>query len=153
MRWLGIIGIAAISAAALALALPFGERPGTPPPPAGAPSPSADPRTGKDGAPRERREPTPIAAREPLARNCLSLDEIADRRAISDREILLTLADGARVVARLKRACPQLLYHGRFRFEGQLGQICAELDRILTRAGMRCTIGGFYRASRDAPTP
>ncbi|RMF14733.1 MAG: hypothetical protein D6757_05775 [Alphaproteobacteria bacterium] len=81
----------------------------------------------------------------PLARKCFLLDEIRGHRVLSDRRILLQLSDGTTAIARLKRACPQLLYHRDFRFEGQLGQVCAELDRVLTRAGMRCTIAGFYR--------
>lgn len=82
----------------------------------------------------------------PLARKCFLLDEIRGHQVLSDRRILLQLSDGTTAIARLKRACPQLLYHRDFRFEGQLGQVCAELDRVLTRAGMRCTIAGFYRA-------
>ncbi len=79
----------------------------------------------------------------PLKEHCLAIADIRASRVASDEAVILFLKDGRVVVMRLKRACPQLLFHGRFRFAGEMGQICAELDRIVTRAGLRCSIAGF----------
>ncbi len=81
--------------------------------------------------------------RAPLKEHCLAIADIRASRVASDEEVILFLKDGRVVVMRLKRACPQLLFHRRFRFAGEMGQICAELDRIVTRAGLRCSIAGF----------
>ncbi len=142
MGMAGLLGAAAVLALGLHSASRFIE--GTAPggrTPALAKGRSDDHRASKGGG-----VPRADAQLAPLGRNCLSLDEIGERRILSDRDILLRLADGTTALVRLKRACPQLLYHRSFRFEGRLGQVCAELDRVLTRAGMRCTIAGFYRA-------
>ncbi len=80
---------------------------------------------------------------EPLQEHCLAIADIRASRVVSDEAVILFLKDGRVVVMRLKRACPQLLFHRRFRFAGEMGQICAELDRIVTRAGLRCSIAGF----------
>ncbi len=81
--------------------------------------------------------------REPLKEHCLAIADIRASRVASDEAVILFLKDGRVVAMRLKRACPQLLFHRRFRFAGEMGQICAELDRIVTRAGLRCSIAGF----------
>ncbi len=80
---------------------------------------------------------------KPLKEHCLAIADIRASRVASDDAVILFLKDGRVVVMRLKRRCPQLLFHGRFRFAGEMGQICAELDRIVTRAGLRCSIAGF----------
>lgn len=79
----------------------------------------------------------------PLKEHCLAIADIRAGRVLDDERILLHLADGRVVLMRLKRVCPQLLFHRRFRFDGEMGQICAELDRIITRAGLRCSIKDF----------
>ncbi len=87
-------------------------------------------------------EPEPQGLR-PLKEHCLAIADIRAGRVLDDERILLHLADGRVVLMRLKRVCPQLLFHRSFRFAGEMGQICAELDRIVTRAGLRCSIAGF----------
>lgn len=75
--------------------------------------------------------------------NCIRVGDIRRSRVLDDRAILFDLAGGRRVLMRLKYRCPQLAFHGYFSYRATLGQLCAELDHIVTRAGNHCQIADF----------
>lgn len=75
--------------------------------------------------------------------NCIRVGDIRRSRVLDDSSVLFDLAGGRRVLMRLKYPCPQLAFHGYFSYQATLGQLCTELDHIVTRAGNHCPIGDF----------
>lgn len=86
--------------------------------------------------------------------NCIRTSHIRRTRIVDDSTILLEMASGPDLLMHLKYSCPQLSFHDFFSYEPTLGQLCAELDHIVTRAGFHCDIGGFslYKPDDDAET-
>lgn len=78
--------------------------------------------------------------------NCVRVTSIRRTDILNDRTILLEMKSGPAILMHLKHACPQLAFHDYFRYEARLGQLCAEIDHIVSRAGFQCDIGGFSRA-------
>lgn len=83
-----------------------------------------------------------IAADETVG-NCVRTSRIRRTRILDDSTILLQMAGGDDLLMHLKYRCPQLSFHDFFSYEPTLGQLCAELDHIVTRAGFHCDIGSF----------
>lgn len=83
--------------------------------------------------------------------NCIRVSDIRRSRVLDDESVLFDLAGGRRVLMRLKYSCPQLAFHGYFSYEATLGQLCAELDQIVTRAGNHCPIADFSTWRGAAP--
>lgn len=75
--------------------------------------------------------------------NCVRTNRIRRTRILDDQTIILDMAGGDNLVMHLKYRCPQLSFHDFFSYEPTLGQLCAELDHIVTRAGFHCDIGSF----------
>ncbi|GER01873.1 hypothetical protein JCM17845_24960 [Iodidimonas gelatinilytica] len=103
--------------------------------------PSSDRRSGASD--------DPFDAEESVG-NCVSTRQISATHILDDRKILLEMREGADIVMHLKYQCPQLKFHDYFSYESTLGQLCAELDQITTRAGFHCDIGGFSKATLES---
>jgi len=75
--------------------------------------------------------------------NCIVVSEIANSRILDDETIRLEMREGSAVLMHLDKRCPQLRFHDFFSYEPTLGQLCAAIDRIVTRAGGSCAIAAF----------
>ncbi|WP_348652140.1 DUF6491 family protein [Iodidimonas sp. MBR-55] len=80
---------------------------------------------------------------------CVSIDQISRSDIIDDQTILLKMLRGDDLLMHLKYSCPQLAFHDFFSYEPTMGQLCAEIDHIMTRAGFSCEIGSFSAAASD----
>lgn len=83
--------------------------------------------------------------------NCIAVSEITGSRILDDETILLEMGTGPDVLMHLEDPCPQLRFHDFFSYQPTLGQLCAAIDRIVTRAGASCEIGGFSQAPARNP--
>ncbi len=84
--------------------------------------------------------------------HCVRTNRIRQTRILDDQTILLEMAGDSTLVMHLKHRCPQLSFHGFFSYEPTLGQLCAELDHIVTRAGFHCDISHFSLYEKDNET-
>jgi len=78
--------------------------------------------------------------------NCITVDDIVGNRILDDRTVRFEMRDGTPVLMHLEARCPQLRFHDYFSYKPVLGQLCATIDRIVTRAGASCAIAGFSLA-------
>ncbi|WP_417449075.1 DUF6491 family protein [Kordiimonas sp.] len=83
------------------------------------------------------------AARRPLpgepGAQCIDTDKIVSYQTVSDELIRFELTDH-HVMARLRKNCPQMHYHGYISYQPVNGQLCARFDDVVSRSGMPCRI-------------
>lgn len=94
--------------------------------------------------------PAAQAAGDDAVGNCVRVRDIRASKILDDRRVLLEMRSGPALVMMLKRPCPQLAFHDYFSYEARLGQLCAEIDHIVSRAGFMCDIGSFALHKPDA---
>lgn len=75
--------------------------------------------------------------------SCIRVNDIRRTHIVDDSTVLLEMRGDRLVLMHLAGRCPQLRFHDFFSYEPHLGQLCAELDHIVTRAGFHCPIAGF----------
>jgi len=85
--------------------------------------------------------------------NCIRVARIRAMDVLDDRRIRLEMDGGPDILMRLERKCPQLRFHGFFTYEPTMGQICAAIDHIVTRAGAQCVIEGFSADTGEKSAP
>lgn len=94
--------------------------------------------------PRLPPRPKPVTWREKKGPRCLPMGSLAGAAVTGRDSIDLVLRGGARVRARLERNCPALdFYQGFYLKPHRDGQICADRDKVHTRAGSQCEIATF----------
>ncbi|WP_262692360.1 DUF6491 family protein [Kordiimonas aestuarii] len=85
-------------------------------------------------------------ARRPLpgeaGTQCIDAENIISYHTVSDDLIRFELRDKD-VMARLRKTCPQLHYHGYISYQPVNGQLCARFDDVVNRSGMPCRIESF----------
>lgn len=89
-------------------------------------------------------------AQEEPPGNCVRVRQIWRTRVLDDERVLLLMRGGPDLVMHLKHRCPQLAFHDFFSYEARLGQLCVQIDHIVTRAGFHC---GIERFSVYQPEP
>lgn len=75
--------------------------------------------------------------------SCIRVNAIRRSHIVDDSTVLLEMRGNRLIRMTLVGRCPQLRFHDFFSYEPHLGQLCAELDKIVTRAGFHCPIAGF----------
>lgn len=98
----------------------------------------AVPSVAQETDPSERPLPEDAAGR------CIMADDIKAYHTISDELIRFELT-GHDVIARLRKVCPQLHYHGYISYQPVNGMLCAKFDDVVSRSGMPCRIDSFTR--------
>ena len=92
-----------------------------------------------------RRAPTGIVWRERPAAACQPVSSIARARFTRPGVVDLLTHDNRLIRARLDSECVTLGYYSAFYLvPGEDGQICADRDTIVSRAGSECTISDFH---------
>lgn len=105
----------------------------------------------QDGAVPEARRPLPAEAGD----RCIPAENITGYRTMSDELIRFEMTDHD-VVARLRKTCPQLHYHGYVSYQPVNGMLCAKFDDVVSRSGMPCRIESFTKVQQlegDEPSP
>ena len=74
--------------------------------------------------------------------DCIAADEIKGYHTVSDELIRFELKDHD-VMARLRKNCPQLHFHGYISYQPVNGMLCAKFDDVVSRSGMPCRIASF----------
>jgi len=88
------------------------------------------------------RESTPEEDRAEVG-SCIRVNDIRTSHIVDDSTILLEMRGKRLILMHLTGRCPQLRFHDFFSYEARLGQLCAELDEVVTRAGFHCPIANF----------
>jgi hypothetical protein len=89
---------------------------------------------------------TRIDWKEKKGERCVQLSQVAGAAVTEQASVDLILRGGARVRARLARACPALDFYSGFYLRPTAdGLICADRDSIHSRAGGECVVERFRR--------
>jgi hypothetical protein len=86
----------------------------------------------------EARRPTP----DENSSQCINVEDIVSYHTVSDELIRFELT-AHDVMARLRKNCPQLHFHGYISFQPVNGMLCAKFDDVVSRSGMPCRIDSF----------
>ncbi len=97
---------------------------------------AALPLAAQENAPGGRPLPGELDGR------CISAEDIVGYRTVSDELIRFELKDHD-VMARLRKSCPQLHFHGYISYRPVNGLLCAKFDDVVSRSGMPCRIDSF----------
>lgn len=73
---------------------------------------------------------------------CIKVDDIVSYHTVSDELIRFELTSHD-VMARLRKNCPQLHFHGYISYQPVNGMLCAKFDDVVSRSGMPCRIDSF----------
>ena len=73
---------------------------------------------------------------------CINADDIVSYHTVSDELVRFELK-GHDALARLRKSCPQLHFHGYISYQPVNGMLCARFDDLVNRSGMPCRIDSF----------
>jgi hypothetical protein len=73
---------------------------------------------------------------------CINVEDILSYHTVSDELIRFELK-AHDVMARLRKNCPQLHFHGYISYQPVNGMLCAKFDDVVSRSGMPCRIDSF----------
>lgn len=71
---------------------------------------------------------------------CLETDQVVSYKTENDTTVRFFMKNGAEMLLKLKRQCPQLHFHRYISYTPVDGKLCAGNDKIKTRAGVDCRI-------------
>lgn len=94
---------------------------------------------------QQRRTSVPMRVVERPMGECIATGNIV---GVSDRgtRLVMYMRDRSMVSARLEKTCsPRDFYLGFYMERNRDGQLCAERDRLMSRAGARCQVAEFNR--------